>query len=92
LRLRSLDPSIGALGDRDQADRLEVAEPKGGRRRRMSRRSCSLCPLEKGNRLQKEAKLKEGKTSAPKPYDDASLLTAMKNAVRSWMMRISQVI
>ncbi len=26
------------------------------------------------------AELKEGKTSAPKPYDDASLLTAMKNA------------
>ena len=28
----------------------------------------------------RSAQLKEGKTTAPKPYDDASLLTAMKNA------------
>jgi DNA topoisomerase III len=28
----------------------------------------------------RKAEIKEGKTTAPKPYDDASLLTAMKNA------------
>lgn len=34
-----------------------------------------------GQKLTKQkAELKEGKTSAPKPYDDASLLTAMKYA------------
>lgn len=40
-----------------------------------------LPPLAKDQELAKRGEeLKEGKTSAPKPYDDASLLTAMKNA------------
>jgi DNA topoisomerase-3 len=40
-----------------------------------------LPPLSKGQQLNKQkAELKERKTSAPKPYDDATLLTAMKNA------------
>ena len=40
-----------------------------------------LPPLTKDEEIVKRGEeLKEGKTSAPKPYDDASLLTAMKNA------------
>ncbi len=40
-----------------------------------------LPPLQKNQQVAKrKAELKEGKTTAPKPYDDASLLTAMKNA------------
>lgn len=40
-----------------------------------------LPPLTKGQELKKKkAELKERKTSAPKPYDDSTLLTAMKNA------------
>ncbi len=40
-----------------------------------------LPPLVKGQQVGKrKVELKEGKTSAPKPYDDSSLLTAMKNA------------
>lgn len=41
----------------------------------------ALPPLSEGQRFTKlSAQLKEGKTTPPKPYDDASLLTAMKNA------------
>lgn len=40
-----------------------------------------LPPLAEGqNVIKRNAQLKEGKTTPPKPYDDASLLTAMKNA------------
>src|SRR5579872_2968929 len=40
-----------------------------------------LPPLSQGQNVAKRsAQLKEGKTTPPKPYDDASLLTAMKNA------------
>jgi DNA topoisomerase-3 len=40
-----------------------------------------LPPLVKGEKiLKRKVEMKEGKTSAPKPYDDATLLTAMKNA------------
>ena len=40
-----------------------------------------LPALAAGQNLKKrKTELKEGKTSPPKPYDDASLLTAMKNA------------
>ena len=40
-----------------------------------------LPPLSKDQKIPKrKAEVKEGKTSAPKPYDDSSLLTAMKNA------------
>lgn len=40
-----------------------------------------LPPLTPGQKIVKrKVELKEGKTSAPKPYDDATLLTAMKNA------------
>lgn len=40
-----------------------------------------LPTLSQGHHVAKRsAQLKEGKTTAPKPYDDASLLTAMKNA------------
>jgi DNA topoisomerase-3 len=40
-----------------------------------------LPPLSEGqNAPKRSAQLKEGKTTPPKPYDDASLLTAMKNA------------
>jgi DNA topoisomerase III len=43
--------------------------------------SQQLPQLAQGQRVPKrKAELKEGKTTAPKPYDDASLLTAMKNA------------
>jgi DNA topoisomerase III len=43
--------------------------------------SQQLPPLTKGQKVPKrKEELKEGKTSAPKPYDDSSLLTAMKNA------------
>ena len=43
----------------------------------------SLPPLTRDQQLQKRsAELKEGKTTPPKPFDDASLLTAMKNAGR----------
>ena len=40
-----------------------------------------LPALSKGQQIRKlKEELKEGKTTPPKPYDDASLLTAMKNA------------
>jgi DNA topoisomerase III len=40
-----------------------------------------LPPLSQGQTIVKRhAQLKQGKTTPPKPYDDASLLTAMKNA------------
>lgn len=40
-----------------------------------------LPPLSQGQTVAKRAaQLKEGKTTPPKPYDDAGLLTAMKNA------------
>jgi DNA topoisomerase-3 len=40
-----------------------------------------LPPLAEGQAVAKRsAQIKQGKTAAPKPYDDASLLTAMKNA------------
>ncbi len=40
-----------------------------------------LPPLAQGQSVLKQsAHLKEGKTTAPKPYDDSSLLTAMKSA------------
>ena len=40
-----------------------------------------LPAIEKGQELEKlKEELKEGKTSPPKPYDDGSLLAAMKNA------------
>jgi DNA topoisomerase III len=40
-----------------------------------------LPPLSQGQNVAKQiSQLKEGKTTAPKPYDDASLLTAMRNA------------
>lgn len=40
-----------------------------------------LPPLDKGQQVEKQKEeLKKGKTSAPKPYDDGTLLTAMKNA------------
>ena len=40
-----------------------------------------LPPLAQGQQVAKFApELKEGKTAPPKPYDDSSLLTAMKNA------------
>jgi DNA topoisomerase-3 len=40
-----------------------------------------LPPLEQGQQVEKlKEELKERKTSPPKPYDDSSLLTAMKNA------------
>ena len=43
--------------------------------------SQQLPQLAQGQQVPKrKAELKEGKTTAPKPYDDASLLTAMKNA------------
>lgn len=43
--------------------------------------SQKLPPLSKGQQVAKrKAELREGKTSPPKPFDDASLLTAMKNA------------
>ena len=43
--------------------------------------SQQLPPLTKDQQVPKrKAELKKGKTSAPKPYDDGSLLTAMKNA------------
>ena len=43
--------------------------------------SQKLPPLAKGEQVAKrKAELSEGKTSPPKPFDDASLLTAMKNA------------
>ncbi len=41
----------------------------------------TLPPITEGQNVAKRnAQLKEGRTSPPKPYDDASLLTAMKNA------------
>lgn len=43
--------------------------------------SQQLPPLTKGQQIDKrKAELKERKTSAPKPYDDATLLAAMKSA------------
>jgi DNA topoisomerase III len=40
-----------------------------------------LPPLTKGQEVAKrKAELKQGKTTPPKPYDDSTLLTAMKNA------------
>ncbi len=45
--------------------------------------SQQLPPLAKDQQVpKKKAEIKDGKTTAPKPYDDSSLLTAMKNAGR----------
>jgi DNA topoisomerase-3 len=45
--------------------------------------SQQLPPLAKGQKTKKrKAEVKESKTNPPKPYDDGSLLTAMKNAGR----------
>jgi DNA topoisomerase-3 len=45
--------------------------------------SQQLPPLTKGQKVKKKkAELKESKTNPPKPYDDGTLLTAMKNAGR----------
>jgi DNA topoisomerase-3 len=45
--------------------------------------SQQLPPLAKGQQVpKKKATLKESKTNPPKPYDDGTLLTAMKNAGR----------
>jgi DNA topoisomerase-3 len=58
-----------------------VLEPKAEKKEKDSEESQQLPPLTKGQQIAKQkAELKEGKTSPPKPYDDSSLLTAMKNA------------
>jgi DNA topoisomerase-3 len=58
-----------------------VLKPKRDSEDEHKEDSQKLPPLAKGQQLSKrKAELKEGKTSPPKPYDDAGLLTAMKNA------------
>jgi DNA topoisomerase-3 len=61
-----------------------VLDPKGtdkDNEKETGEEAQRLPQLEKGEQVAKrKAELKEGKTTPPKPYDDASLLTAMKNA------------
>jgi DNA topoisomerase-3 len=59
---------------KSEDDEKEKSDEKGEESQR-------LPPLAKGERVAKrKEELKEGKTTAPKPYNDASLLTAMKSA------------
>lgn len=59
-----------------------VIEPKAPEKEEQKDEEAQQLPaLVKGQQVRKrKADLKEGKTTPPKPYDDASLLTAMKNA------------
>jgi DNA topoisomerase-3 len=59
-----------------------VVEPRAAKKEKDEPEESQPLPsLTKGQQVAKrKQELKEGKTSAPKPYDDASLLTAMKNA------------
>src|SRR6185437_7028665 len=64
-----------------------VLEPKNaetGKKQKDAEEELQQLPvLTEGQQSKKrKAELKERKTSAPKPYDDATLLTAMKNAGR----------
>ncbi len=62
---------------------LEQKDPEKEKEKKKdeSESSQQLPPLSKGQEVTKrKAELKQGKTTPPKPYDDASLLTAMKNA------------
>jgi DNA topoisomerase-3 len=62
----------------------EKEEPKAkgkGKDKDSQEDAQQLPPLAQGQQVPKrKIELKEGKTTPPKPYDDASLLTAMKNA------------
>ena len=59
-----------------------IVEPKSTKKDKSeSEETQSLPALSKKQQVAKrKAELKEGKTTPPKPYDDAALLTAMKNA------------
>ncbi|MBK9769560.1 MAG: DNA topoisomerase 3 [Candidatus Obscuribacter sp.] len=64
-----------------------ILEPKAkeaekkGKDKDAAEETQQLPPLQKGDTVIKQkAELKEKKTNPPKPYDDATLLTAMKNA------------
>ncbi len=61
--------------------RVNPVAEKRKKEKDASDESQQLPPLVKGQHVPKrKVELKERKTSAPKPYDDATLLTAMKNA------------
>jgi len=63
--------------DKDAGD----AESKDGKDSKDADEAQTLPPLAKDQEVKKTKNdLKESKTSPPKPYDDGSLLTAMKNA------------
>jgi DNA topoisomerase-3 len=59
----------------------EAEKKEKGKDKEAAEESQQLPPLAKNQEVAKrKAELKERKTSAPKPYDDSTLLTAMKNA------------
>lgn len=80
--LRIADHSFRARGVVIKDPGWTVLEPEQkDKDRKTDDEAQQLPPMEKGQAINKrKADLKEGKTTPPKPYDDASLLAAMKNA------------
>lgn len=80
----SVEPKAEEKADKEKAEK-EGKETKGKKSKDKDGEggedAQQLPPLAKGQEVSKlKEELKKGKTSAPKPYDDGTLLTAMKNA------------
>ncbi len=73
-----------AKGKKEEGGEAKEAKGKGRAKsadKKDSDETQQLPPLVKDQQVAKiKEELKEGKTTAPKPYDDAALLSAMKNA------------
>lgn len=70
-------------GKKDAGGKEQPAKGKGEKNKDKddAEDAQQLPPLTKGQQAQKlKEELKKGKTTPPKPYDDGTLLTAMKNA------------
>lgn len=69
------------LEPKNEEKKEKSKSKKADKDKEAAEESQQLPPLSKGQELVKrKEELKEGKTTPPKPYDDSSLLTAMKNA------------
>lgn len=80
----SVEPKAEEKADKEKAEK-DGKETKGKKGKDKDgdggEDAQQLPPLAKGQEIPKQKEeLKKGKTSAPKPYDDGTLLTAMKNA------------
>lgn len=78
--VRSKDKNGDGKDDKEGKETKGKTKPKSADRKD-AEEAQQLPPLTKGQQVAKiKEELKEGKTSAPKPYDDSGLLSAMKNA------------